>query len=63
MPKLKKSIEQAMTAKPEKKDGPVAKQIQMVLSRHSSLPVALVESFYQCKTKGEVKRLLRKHLA
>jgi hypothetical protein len=70
MPKLRSSIESALGTKPAKKEEPKAEakpkvkdlvraHVDTIISRHKSLPATLVDSFYQCSNKSQVKRLLR----
>lgn len=72
MPKLKDAIDGALgLAEPKKKEAQAQKpeknrvheHIAGVLGRHKSLPTDLVEKFYKCSNKTQVKKLLAQHLA
>lgn len=68
MPKLKDTIDSALgMVEPKAKNPPTAKtptkdHIAQVLGRHKDLPTELVEKFYKCSNKTQVKQLLREHL-
>lgn len=71
MPKLKDAIDGALglaEPKKEKKEAPPAKSpvrehIAVVLGRHKALPTELVEKFYKCSNKTQVKKLLAQYLS
>lgn len=72
MPKLKDTLESALgQAEPKKKaaapqpekTSPAKEHIAKILGNHKGLPTELVEKFYKCPNKMQVKKLLKEHLA
>ena len=70
MPKLKDVMDSALgLAEPKKAEpkkpqkSPVHDHIAAVLTRHKGLPTELVEKFYKCPNKTQVKKLLAQHLS
>lgn len=60
--KAEKAAKAAAKKEKAEENSPARAHIQVILGRHRSLPAALVDQMYQCKSKGQVRRLLRDHL-